>query len=162
MRLSKKSSLQLYAKGDAVAWVFYDKEDMLKTINALALYLCIKPIQKISVYASKILLPPNIKITFMRSLDKKWDLNTPSVTEFYRKANFIPDIWKKTNDYILKYCLFDSLTEFTIDDSLDFWKNGEITDYCIEDKHNNIFKGKCFAGFCSVQAMNIQKEPPHA
>lgn len=162
MHISRKSSLQLYAKGDAVAWVFNDKEDLLKTINALALYLCENPITKVSVYASKILLPPNIKITFMRSLDKKWDLNSPSVTDFYRRTNFKPKIWDKTNDYVLRYCILNYLEDFIIDNSYSFLNNGEKEDYCIDGKHEYNYIGKCFAGFCNKGIMNINKEPPHA
>ncbi|MCL2721351.1 MAG: hypothetical protein FWD47_08445 [Treponema sp.] len=162
MHISRKSSLQLYAKGDAVAWVFNEKEDLLKTINALTLYLCENPITNISVYASKILLPPNIKITLMRSLDKKWDLNTPSVTDFYRKTAFKPVIWERTNDYILKYCLFDCLEKNIIDNTYCFLKNGEKENYYIEGKHNYSYKGECFAGYCNANTMKILQKSPHA
>ena len=162
MHISRKSSLQLYAKGDAVAWVFNDKEDLLKTINTLALYLCENPITKISIYASKIILPQNINIRFMRGLDKKWDLNSPSVTDFYRKTSYKPDIWKRTDEYVLKYCLFDCLAEITIDDIYYFLRNGEKADYSINGKHNYPYKGKCLAGFCNADTMRISKEPSHA
>ena len=162
MHISRKSSLQLYSKGDAVAWVFNDKEDLLKTIFALAHYLYENPITKISIYASKIILPPNIKITFMRSLDNKWDLNTPSVTDFYRKTDVKLSIWEKTTNYVLKYCLFDCLADDALNNSSKFFTNGEISDYFVKDKHNNIFKGKCFAGFCNSENINSTQEPPHA
>ena len=162
MHISRKPSLQLYAKGDAVAWVFNDKDDLLNTISALAIYLCKNPITKVTVYASKIILPPNIKIAFMRSLDKKWDFNSPAVTDFYRKADFKPEIWKKIDNYVLKYCLFDCLSEIVIDSNLSFLRNGEVIDYFVEAKHQNNYKGKCLVGYCNEETMNTPKEPPNA
>jgi hypothetical protein len=159
----KKASLPLLARGDAVSWIFASMEDLLSTIEEIYLYLYTNPITKLSIYGSKLSIPNHIKAPFMRSLDKKWDLNTPSVTDLYRKTNFKPGIWEETDNYIIKYCLFDELAKEQINtDEFSFIKNSILIDYSVPSKHNNSYKGKCLAGYCNAEVINTRKEPPHA
>jgi len=162
MHIAKKASLPLLAKGDAVSWVFIDKEDMLNTIKELGLYLCNNHLTRLSVYGSDIPIPSHLGIPFMRSLDKKWDLNTPSITKLYRKANCKPDIWENIDDYVLKFWLFDEIAEFVAKSNYNFLENGKLIEYNSMDKHNSIYKGKCFAGYVNAKTMNFIKETPHA
>ena len=155
MHIFKKASLQLYAKGDAVAWVFIDKNDIFNTIKELAFYLYKNPITKISVYASKIELPKYLEIAFIRSLDKKWDLNTPSVTKLYRKAEYKPDVWKEIDNYILKYWFFDEIACNNNELPVEFLKNGKFVSYNFIDKHNMQYSGNCYAGYFNEEMMGI-------
>jgi hypothetical protein len=162
MHIAKKASLPLLAKGDAVSWVFIDKEDMLNTIKELGLYLSNNHLTKLSVYGSEIPIPSHLEILFMRSLDKKWDLNTPTITKLYRKAEYKQDIWENIDDYVLKFWLFDEIAEFVENSHYCFLKNGKIIEYNFIDKHNFTYKGKCFTGYINAKIINIDKEPPHA
>jgi hypothetical protein len=145
---TNKASLPLLARGDAVSWVFVDREDLLNSIREVALFLNDNPITRITVYAGDISIPCTIKNPLMRSIDKKWDLNTPSVTDLYRKAEFKPVIWKISGEYLIKYCLFDALSEIVTDNTFDFLKGGTLEKYSVDDKHNNHYEGNCFAGYC--------------
>jgi len=162
IHIAKKASLPLLAKGDAVSWVFIDKEDMINTIKELGIYLCNNHLTRLSVYGSEIPIPSHLEILFMRSLDKKWDLNTPSITKLYRKAEYKKDIWESIDDYVLKFWLFDEIAEFVENSHYFFLKNGKIIEYDFNDKHNLPYKGKCFTGYVNAKIMNIDKEPPHA
>lgn len=148
----KKVSLPLLARGDAVSWVFANKDDLLNAIEEIYNYLNLNPIAKLSIYGSELIIPNDIKNPFMRSLDMKWDLNTPSVTDLYRKSTFKPSIWEDSNSYVLKYCLFDELAKEHIDsDDFSFIKNCVLIDYKTSDKHDNIYTGKCLAGYCETK-----------
>lgn len=145
---TKKASLPLLANGDAVSWVFVDREDLLNAIREIVLFLNDNFITRMTVYAGDISMPFTIKNPLMRNIEKKWDLNTPSVTDLYRKAEFKPVIWKFSNDYLVKYCLFDALSEIAIDNIFDFLNNGSLEKYSVDDKHHNHYEGNCFAGHC--------------
>jgi hypothetical protein len=155
---TKKASLPLLANGDAVSWVFVDREDLLNAIREIVLFLNDNFITRMTVYAGDIFIPNTIKNPLMRSIDKKWDLNTPSVTDLYRKAEFKPAVWKISDEYLIKYCLFDALSEIVVDNKFDFLKNGILEKYSVEDKHHNIFKGNCFAGYCNKKSEKWRKE----
>ena len=160
--IAKKASLPLLVRGDSVSWVFAEKEDFLNTIEEIYLFLYSNPLTKLSIFGSKLNIPSHIKSPFMRSLDKKWDLNTPSVTDLYRKTSFKPHIWDESNNYIMKYCLFDELTKEQINnDEYSFIKNCVLIDYEIPSKHDNIYTGKCLAGYCNTKPIEINQEPPH-
>jgi hypothetical protein len=145
---TRKASLPLLARGDAVSWVFVDWEDLLNAIREIVLFLNDNFITRITAYAGDISIPNAIKNPLMRSIDKKWDLNTPSVTDLYRKAEFKPPVWKVSDDYLLKYCLFDTLSEIVVDNTVDFFKNGVLEKYSVDDKHHNHYEGNCFVGCC--------------
>jgi hypothetical protein len=162
LHIAKKASLPLLAKGDAVSWVFIDKEDMLNTIKELGIYLCNNPLTKLSVYGSEISIHKHINIPFMRSLDKKWDINAPSITKLYRKAEYKQDIWENIDDYVLKFWLYDDIAKYVANSNYHFLENAKLIEYNFNDKHNYPYKGICFTGYINAKVMNFNKEPSHA
>lgn len=147
-RVSKRASLPLLARGDAVSIVFSDPEDMFCTVSGIGEILQSERITELTIYGSEIRIGEGEKIPFMRSIDKKWDLNTPSVTDLYRKASFKPKIWELAADYVIKYCFLDEISLIT--KNYDFFRSNinAIEDYNITDKHSNKYNGKAFCGYC--------------
>ena len=161
MRSTKKASLPLLSRGDSVSWIFTDKEDIFNCIEEIVVFLCKNQIAKLTIYGSDVCIASTIREPFMRSLDRKWDLNTPTITDLYRKTNFIPTVWKKSTDHVVKYCLFDGLTKIPDSNTFSFLRNGVINKYNVIDKHKNHYDGKCYAGYCNAKTI-INQEPPHA
>jgi len=149
MRSSRKASLPLLARGDAVSWIFSDKEDIYYAIEEIVLFLTKKQITKLTIYGGDVFTNNSIKEPFRRSIDRKWDLNTPSITDLYRKTNYIPKIWLKADDHVVKYCLFDGLSNIPQNNNFSFLKNGIEEKYDVTDKHKNHYEGICFAGYCN-------------
>jgi Zn-finger nucleic acid-binding protein len=98
LRFSNKACLPLYARGDAVAILFADFNDLLRIIPKFIDEIKEKHLLKLKGYAQKINFSYDDRKNFVRSLDKRWDFNTSEITQLWRIAQSIDN---KESDSIL-------------------------------------------------------------
>ncbi|TAL31568.1 MAG: hypothetical protein EPN93_17385 [Spirochaetes bacterium] len=145
-RFSSRVYLPILARGDAVSAVFSDMNDAISVILRIPEELKKRESLRLKIYVELIPFSAHDRKGFQRSLDRRWDLNTPAVTDTFRISGGIkPKNWENAPPHCVKLVFLNNAMSSVKGDQR--FSNFIAEKYSFKSKHEVItYEGQFLAG----------------